>query len=566
MHGRYPDYNVLDEAGHWDEVTRRLVLERVEQVPPIRFFTDDEALDARRVLRRRAGPGPRAEDPGAEHGRRQARSPASSTASATPTCPTTARPGGGVALGLDAAARQHGADDFAGASEDVQTPGRRRLRQGQAARRGVGRAAAATRPGRSSSRAILSAFYSHPWAWNEIGFGGPAYPRGYARLGVGQRESWEGAPAFEVDPVERHRAARSAGHVSRRHELRTLLRGALRPPDNDSAFLLDVHRRARARASGWRATTTRTTVDLVIVGAGAGGGTLAQRLARRGLEGRGARVRARSGIPTRTGSPTRPARTGSTGPTSGSSAALIRSSSARTTAGHGVGGSMVHYAGYCPRFHPSDFEVRTRDGVGEDWPIRYRELKRALRARSSSSCRWPASTGRGAIPHRYPHTAASDRRRRRRARARAPASSASRCASGRSAITNGAFGNRPHCIYRGYLPAGLQGQRQGLAAGHPHSRRDRARRRDPRATAWPRGSSSTSDRTRAPGSRYLHDGSERFQRADAVAVAGYSIETPRLLLNSTSRALPARPGQRQRPGRALRDGAGRAAGGRPLPG
>ena len=52
------------------------------------------------------------------------------------------------------------------------------------------------------SRAILSAFYSHPWAWNEIGFGGPAYPRGYARLGAGQRESWEGAPAFERDPVK----------------------------------------------------------------------------------------------------------------------------------------------------------------------------------------------------------------------------------------------------------------------------------------------------------------------------------------------------------------------------
>ena len=41
------------------------------------------------------------------------------------------------------------------------------------------------------TRAILSAFYSHPWAWNEIGFGGPAYPRGYARIGAGQRESWE---------------------------------------------------------------------------------------------------------------------------------------------------------------------------------------------------------------------------------------------------------------------------------------------------------------------------------------------------------------------------------------
>ena len=43
MHGRYPDYNVLDEVEHWDEVTRRLVLERVEHVPPIRFFTVDEA-------------------------------------------------------------------------------------------------------------------------------------------------------------------------------------------------------------------------------------------------------------------------------------------------------------------------------------------------------------------------------------------------------------------------------------------------------------------------------------------------------------------------------------------
>ena len=39
-------------------------------------------------------------------------------------------------------------------------------------------------------RMILAAFYSHPWAWNEIGFGGPAYPRGFMRLGpVGVRET-----------------------------------------------------------------------------------------------------------------------------------------------------------------------------------------------------------------------------------------------------------------------------------------------------------------------------------------------------------------------------------------
>jgi hypothetical protein len=51
------------------------------------------------------------------------------------------------------------------------------------------------------TRYALEAFYSHPWAWNEIGFGGPAYPRGYARFGSphlqgGDREAWEGKPAW----------------------------------------------------------------------------------------------------------------------------------------------------------------------------------------------------------------------------------------------------------------------------------------------------------------------------------------------------------------------------------
>ena len=43
---------------------------------------------------------------------------------------------------------------------------------------------------------------------------------------------------------------------------------------------------------------------------------------------------------------------------------------------------------------------------------------------------------------------------------------------------------------------------------------------------------------RVTGVRYMRDGRERFQRADVVAVAGYSIETPRLLLNSISRRFP----------------------------
>src|SRR6185437_9213259 len=45
-------------------------------------------------------------------------------------------------------------------------------------------------------RSVLSGFYSHPWAWNEIGFGGPAYPRGFMRLG----------PVSTTEPFEKHGA------------------------------------------------------------------------------------------------------------------------------------------------------------------------------------------------------------------------------------------------------------------------------------------------------------------------------------------------------------------------
>ena len=39
-----------------------------------------------------------------------------------------------------------------------------------------------------------------------------------------------------------------------------------------------------------------------------------------------------------------------------------------------VGGSTILYAGHFPRLHPSDFRVRTLDGVADDWPIDYATL------------------------------------------------------------------------------------------------------------------------------------------------------------------------------------------------
>jgi gluconate 2-dehydrogenase subunit 3-like protein len=38
---------------------------------------------------------------------------------------------------------------------------------------------------------VVAVYYSHPAAWSEIGFGGPASPRGYVRMGLDERDPWE---------------------------------------------------------------------------------------------------------------------------------------------------------------------------------------------------------------------------------------------------------------------------------------------------------------------------------------------------------------------------------------
>ena len=200
MHGRFPDYNVLEQAEHWDEATRRVVLDRVKNVPPIRFFTGAEAatLGAFCDL-------VMAQD-------REPRIPVLNMVDAKlfagkldgfryADMPDDRETWRRVAKGLDAAARQHGAGDYVSATEEIQRMVIQAFSEGKL----HGEVWDELPPKRAWSvvvRAMLSTFYSHPWAWNEIGFGGPAYPRGYARFGVGQREQWEAAAAFEVDPVK----------------------------------------------------------------------------------------------------------------------------------------------------------------------------------------------------------------------------------------------------------------------------------------------------------------------------------------------------------------------------
>lgn len=57
---------------------------------------------------------------------------------------------------------------------------------------------------------VVTAYYAHPTAWNEIGFGGPASPRGYVRMDFDRRDPWEAAEAKSGQELE---AARKNARV-----------------------------------------------------------------------------------------------------------------------------------------------------------------------------------------------------------------------------------------------------------------------------------------------------------------------------------------------------------------
>jgi choline dehydrogenase-like flavoprotein len=306
------------------------------------------------------------------------------------------------------------------------------------------------------------------------------------------------------------------------------------PRDNDSPFLLDRHKRGLQNLDRMARYPLDQAVDLVIVGAGAGGGVLAQRLARQGwrvvvLERGPFWDPDRDWVSDEKGS----SRLYWTENRIVSGNDPIQMG--KNNSGVGVGGSMTHFAGYTPRLHPSDFETRTRDGVGVDWPISYWELRdsfeRVERELPVAGEDWPWGD-----PHKYPHGphpvagAASVAWRGAR-------NYGIEMRVGPVAITNGVFGNRPHCIYRGFC---LEGCKVNAKASPliTHLPDAIARGCEIRAGAMVTRIEADEVGRRVTGVTYVEDGRERFQRAEAVAVCGYAIETPRLLLNSACRAHP----------------------------
>jgi choline dehydrogenase-like flavoprotein len=315
---------------------------------------------------------------------------------------------------------------------------------------------------------------------------------------------------------------------------RTLLKGSLRPPDNDSAFILHPHKRGVPNVDRMARYRDEDEVDMLIVGCGAGGGVLAQRLARKGwrvvvLERGPFWDPDRDWVSDEAGSHklfwTDKRIVGGSDPVQ----------MGKNNSGHGVGGSMVHYAGYTPRFHPSDFETYTRDGVGADWPISYWDLKehyeRCEAELPVAGQNWPWGDPHGYPMGPHPIGGAAE------VAWRGARACGIEMRVGPVAIANGAFGNRPHCIYRGFCLEACKVNAKGspLITHVPDAIEHGAEiRADCMAIRVEIDESSG----RVTGVTYVQDGQERFQRAAAVAVAGYSIESPRLLLNSASARFP----------------------------
>jgi len=271
-------------------------------------------------------------------------------------------------------------------------------------------------------------------------------------------------------------------------------------------------------------------VDYVVVGVGSAGGVLVQRLARAGFRVVGLEAgpfwdTERDWVSDEAGS--HQLYWEDQRVTGGSDPLALGANNS----GKGVGGGSVHWASFTPRLHPSDFETYTRDGVGVDWPLSYddirpyyEQLELEMPVAGPAYYPWGHPHGYAYGPH--PMGGVGNALIKGCSALDIPVS-----IGGPVAILSGSHGDRPHCIYRGFCIQGCKvGAKASTLITHvPDAIANGAEIRD-RSMAY---RIELGANRRVTGVHYFaDDGNAHVQRAKAVIVSGYAIETPRLLLNS----------------------------------
>jgi choline dehydrogenase-like flavoprotein len=204
--------------------------------------------------------------------------------------------------------------------------------------------------------------------------------------------------------------------------------------------------------------------------------------------------------------------------------------------GKSVGGSTVHFAMVSLRFRPEWFKARSQLGYGADWPLDWREMwtyysevENALKI--SGPVNYPWGPKRPRYPYRAHELNAAALVLAEGAEALGIAWSPTPLAT-----VSTPRGHSPPCVYRGMCVIGCStnAKQSVLIAWLPRALKAGAEIRDLAMVG--RVEHDTSGRV--TGVRYHRQGRWRFQRAKNVVVAGYSIETPRLLLNSATGRYP----------------------------
>jgi len=187
----YPDYNVLDRLDEWDSHTREIVRQRLGPFPALKFFSEREAgliaIIARHIIF-----DDREEiinwvihhfdsKMAAEIGEDQRKV-------GTPPEKVLVRDG---LKALDHASRVSGRKDFAALDTDQQFNIISAMQMGNAPEVPDWSHIPQKELFNKLAAVIVSAYYSHPTVWSEIGYGGPMYPGTYLRVEQGLTDRWE---------------------------------------------------------------------------------------------------------------------------------------------------------------------------------------------------------------------------------------------------------------------------------------------------------------------------------------------------------------------------------------